>query len=50
MLFPASYKQEDTAVNHSCGDYRQITLIISEKTIALDLSVGLLASIFLWAG
>ena len=35
MLSPASYKQEDAAVNHGCGDFRQITFIIVENTIRL---------------
>ena len=35
MLSPASCKQEDAAVNHGCGDFRQITFIIVENTIRL---------------
>ena len=35
MLSPASYKQEDAAVNYGCGDFRQITFIIVENTIRL---------------
>ena len=37
MLSPASYKQEDAAVNHGCGDFRQITFIMAEKAIRLDM-------------